>query len=366
MIPTIVHVASGREWRGGQRQVLLLARELKRAGVENQVVVTGAGSELGFRLKHEGVRVREARWSAGLDPRVLPAILKELWAGGRLLHAHDAHSVTLAGLCALPARIPFVATRRVDFHLRRRGFWGLATRVIAISSAVSDVLSEDGIDSSRVVVVHSGIDLDAVREAQPAGLRERFGLPPETTIACNVGALVPHKDHVTLLHTARLLRTAFPALHWVIAGDGELRTVLEWLAGELGLSDRVHFLGHVTQPLKVIADADVYVMSSREEGLGTSVLDAMARGIPVASTTAGGLPEMLHQGAGVLVPPRNPEALAAAVQRLLCDSALRASVIEHASRAVERFSAVRMAAEVRTVYRSCAPAIEDHDLHLHT
>jgi glycosyltransferase involved in cell wall biosynthesis len=110
----------------------------------------------------------------------------------------------------------------------------------------------------------------------------------------------------------------------------------------------------VSQPLGVIADADVYVMSSREEGLGTSVLDAMARGIPVASTSAGGLPEMLHEGGGILVPPRNPDALAGAVRRILCDPDLRQRLVEQASRTVESFSAERMAAEVLTVYRSCA------------
>jgi glycosyltransferase involved in cell wall biosynthesis len=356
--PTVVHVASSREWRGGQRQVFLLATELQRAGLTNQVVMTGAGSELGFRLKHEGIRVHEARWSHGLDPRMLPPIVREIRAGGALLHAHDSHAVTLAGVCSLATRVPMVATRRVDFHLRRRGLWGRAARVIAISAAVADVLSEDGIGPERVVVVHSGIDIEAARQASPLGVRERLGLPPETTIACTVGALVPHKDHVTLLHAARRLVGRFPTLHWVIAGEGELRPVLEWLKGELNLTDRVHLLGQVTHPVRVIADADVYVMSSRQEGLGTSVLDAMARGIPVASTSAGGLPEMLHQGAGILVPPRNPDALAGAVERILCDAELRRQLVQRASRAVERFSAERMAAEVRSVYRSCAPILD--------
>ena len=358
MRPAVVHVASGREWRGGQRQVLLLARELQRAGVGSQVVVTGAATELAVRLNREGVRVHEARWQSGLDPRVLLPILREARAGAALLHAHDAHAVTLAGLVALASGVPLVATRRVDFHLRRPGFWRRAASVIAISSAVADVLTDDGIDPARIQVVHSGIDLDAARQAEPLGLRERLGLPAETTIACAVGALVPHKDHATLLHAARHLAGAFPVLHWVIAGDGELRPVLEWLAVELGLAGRVHFLGHVSQPLRVIADADVYVMSSREEGLGTSVLDAMARGIPVASTSAGGLPEMLHDGAGILVPPRNPDALAGAVRRILCDPDLRQRLVEQASRRVATFSAERMAAEVLTVYRSCAPQLD--------
>jgi glycosyltransferase involved in cell wall biosynthesis len=350
---TVVHVASGREWRGGQRQVWLLARELQRAGLR-QVVVTGAATELAFRLKQDDIRVDEAKWRSGLDPRVLLPIFSEVRAGAVLLHAHDAHAVTLAGVVAVPTRVPLVATRRVDFPLRRLGFWRRATRVIAISSAVADVLTDDGIDPARIQVVHSGIDLDAAREAEPLGLRSQLGLPPKTLLACTVGALVPHKDHATLLHAARLLAGRCPALHWVIAGEGELRPVLEWLASELDVADRMHFLGHVSYPLRVIADADIYVMSSREEGLGTSVLDAMARGIPVASTSAGGLPEMLHEGGGILVPPRNPDALAGAVRRILCDPDLRQRVVEQASRTVESFSAERMAAEVLTVYRSCA------------
>jgi glycosyltransferase involved in cell wall biosynthesis len=236
--------------------------------------------------------------------------------------------------------------------------WRRAARVIAVSSAVADVLTDDGVDPNRIQVVHSGIDIEATRRAEPFGLRTHLGLAPDTLLACTVGALVPHKDHATLLHAARLLAADFPALHWVIAGEGELRPVLQWLAAEVGVTDRVHLLGHVSQPLGVIADADIYVMSSREEGLGTSVLDAMAVGIPVASTSAGGLPEMLHEGGGILVPPRNPDALARAVRRILCDGELRKRLVEQASRTVESFSAERMAGEVLTVYRSCAPQLD--------
>jgi glycosyltransferase involved in cell wall biosynthesis len=166
---------------------------------------------------------------------------------------------------------------------------------------------------------------------------------------------VPHKDHGTLLHAARRLADRFPKLHWALAGEGELRGVLEWLRDQLGLADRVHFLGQVAQPAGLIAEASVFVMSSREEGLGTSVLDAMARGIPVASTTAGGLREMLGGGAGLLVPPANPEALADATARILSDPGLRSALVARADEAVRHFTAERMAGEVLTVYRSCAP-----------
>ena len=317
------------------------------------MVVTGSGTLLAERLRGDGIPVHETRWTAALDPRVLAAIISEVRSGPALLHAHDAHSLTLAGLAAWYSKAPLIVTRRVDFPLRRRGFWTRADRVIAISDAVARMVQADGIDPKRIIVVRSGIDLDEVQRATPLGLRQQLGLPEGALLAINLGALVPHKDHVTLLHGAALLRERFPLLHWVIAGDGPLRGELEAMRQALGLRECVHLLGHVSQPLRVLADATVFVMSSRQEGLGTSVLDAMARGIPVASTTAGGLPEMLADGAGLLVPPEQPSALAEAVARLLTEPGLRDQVQARALSVVQRFSAQRMAAEVGTVYRSC-------------
>jgi glycosyltransferase involved in cell wall biosynthesis len=355
---TVVHVASGREWRGGQRQVWLLARELQRAGQVRQIVVTGRGSELAARLAAEQVPVLPAVWRAGLDPRALAAVIRAARNGAALLHAHDAHAVTLAGLASLATQVPFVATRRVDFPLRRRGLWPRACRIIAISEAVATVLTNGGIPADRLVVVHSGIDLETAGSTPPFNLRARLGVADDTPVVVAVGALVPHKDHGTLLHAARRLADRFPQLHWVLTGEGELRGVLEWLRDQLGLADRVHFLGQVAEPEGLIAEADVFAMSSREEGLGTSVLDAMARGIPVASTSAGGLGEMLGGGAGLLVPPANPEALADAIARILSDPALRSALIASAAEAVRHFSARRMAGEVLTVYRSCAHILD--------
>lgn len=353
MTARVIHLASGREWRGGQRQVWLLARELARLGGVDQVVITGAGGELYDRLRSDGIPVRTVPWSAGLDPRVLPGLLTELRSPDSLVHAHDAHAVTLGGVAARLARRPLIATRRVDFHLRRRGFWGRAERVIAISRAVADVLVADGIDPGRIVIVHSGIALEDIRRSDRLGVRARLGLTPDALVAANVAALVEHKDHPTLLRAAAHLAGRHPQLHWVVAGEGPERTALEELRRTLGLEDRVHLLGYLPDPARLVRDADLFVMSSREEGLGTSVLDAMALGIPVASTEAGGLPEMLGHGAGALAPPGDPLALAAAVARVLEDPDFARSIVARATTAVERFTARRMAEGVRSVYRSC-------------
>ena len=136
---------------------------------------------------------------------------------------------------------------------------------------------------------------------------------------------------------------------------------------DLDLASRVHILGHIRDPIGLIADADVYVMSSSQEGLGTSVLDAMARGIPVASTAAGGLPDLLQDGAGLLVPVGSFSALADAVHRILTDAALRTSLIARADVAVQRFTTRRMADDAVSVYRSLRLiSLTDHDLRLHS
>lgn len=349
----VVHVASGREWRGGQRQVWLLARELARLGDVAQIVVTGRDSELAARLAEDGVPVRPVTWRMGLDPRVVPTVIAALAGDPVVVHAHDAHAVTLGGMAARFRGRPLVATRRVDFPLRRRGFWARATRVIAISDAVAGVLVADGIARERITVIHSGVDPTEVRRAVRLGIRERLGLPPGTVIVANVAALVPHKDHATLLRAAAALTGRFSDVHWVVAGAGPEREGLERLRASLGLEQRVHLLGQVDEPGRLIADADCFVMSSSEEGLGTAVLDAMALGIPVASTSAGGLPEMLKGGAGVLAPPHDPEALADAVARLLSAPDFARETARQATIAVERFTARRMAEAVRSVYRSC-------------
>ncbi|HYC31811.1 MAG TPA: glycosyltransferase [Gemmatimonadales bacterium] len=350
MTATVVHVASGREWRGGQRQTWLLARELARLGLD-QRVVTGAGSELAGRLEASGVPVRAVRWRAGLDPRAILAVRDQLRSPA-LLHAHDAHALSVAGIARWRRPAPLVVTRRVDFHLRRAGYWRRADRVIAISDAVAAVLRQDGIPPERIRVVHSGVDLEAAEHAAPGAHRLRFGIPADRPVAVHLGALVPHKDQVTMVRAAGLARGRAPLLHWIIAGEGPLRAELARAIAEERMEDRVHLAGQVADPLGLLAEADAFVMSSREEGLGTSVLDAMARGIPVASTAAGGLPEMLADGAGLLVPVGDASALADAVVRIVHDRALAERLAARGKEAVRRFSAARMAGEVLTVYRS--------------
>ena len=355
MTPRIVHVASGREWRGGQNQVRLLARALAAGGELNQVVITGRESELARRLAMASIPLRLATWKTALDPRALLAVLAEARGPDVILHAHDAHALVLAGIAARLHGAKLVVTRRVDFHLRRPGFWRRADRVIAISSAIRDILISDGIPEDRIALVHSGIDPAEVRSASPRGIRAIYQLAPNVPLAVNVAALVPHQDQETLIAAAVEISRELPDLHWIIAGDGPLLPDLMEQVHRAGLEQRVHFAGHVSNPWGLIAEANVFVMSSREEGLGTSILDAMALDIPVVSTRAGGIPEILEGGAGLLVPVGDGIQLGKAVSSLIKDKELRQRTVAMARQRLTRFTADAMADGVRSVYRSILP-----------
>jgi glycosyltransferase involved in cell wall biosynthesis len=351
----VIHVASGREWRGGQNQVFLLARELsRRPEPVPQIIITGAGSLLAERLAQSRVRTRLVGWNVGLSPAVLAAAIGEARREPALFHAHDAHSLTLAGLAGQLTGTPFIVTRRVIYPLRRAGLWTRAERVIAVSGAVRDQLVRDGIARERIAVVHSGIDLDVVRGVSPGLIRKELGLPERGALVVSTGALDRDKAPDLLLDAARGLAERFPPLHWALAGEGPLDSALRTRLDQSNLRDRVSLVGRLEphDSLRLIAAADVFATATRAEGLGTSILEAMALGTPVVATSAGGVPELLANGAGILVGPDDTAALAAGVARLLTDERARLACVTAATARVEGFTARAMADGVRAVYRS--------------
>jgi glycosyltransferase involved in cell wall biosynthesis len=352
----VLHVDSGREWRGGQNQVRLLCRELTReSGIAVQLA-TRRGGELARRATAAGVAVHGLPWALGLDPRAM-------WSLSRLMrrfqpdivHAHDSHALSVAVTASRllarrrrddsTRRPRLVATRRVDFHVRGASAWRRTDRVIAISAAVKRVLVADGLNPRDVAVVPSGVDPDEVcRSAERVlGIRGRLGLPVSAPLAVNVAALVDHKDQETLIRAAATARVIHPDLHWAIAGEGRLRRSLQAEIARLDLRDRVHLLGYIEESDALIREADVFVMSSKEEGLGSVILHALALGKPVVATAGGGIPEILPPEA--VVPVGNHEALGRKVAAALARPASPVSL-------PERFTARAMAQGVLAVYRS--------------
>jgi len=358
-----LHIDTARSWRGGQNQVLLTVLGMRALGHRAMLVAHAAG-ELRQRAK-EGLDLVPLTPTTEMDLAAawrLSRLIKQL--GPDIVHAHDPHGVAMAALALSMstqlAKPPLVAARRVDFHLKGNALSRWKYRqvdcFICASDAIRAMLVADGVPAARAVTVHEGIDLGRVEAAPVADLHAELWLPHHAPLVGNVAALVPHKGQRHLIEAAAVVIQKVPDARFVIAGEGELRPQLERLIKERHLEKHVFLAGFRPDILSVHKAFDIFVMSSITEGLGTSLLDAMACGKPIVATTAGGMPEVVADGrTGILVPPRDHETMAAAIVKLLTEETARAEMgAAGLARVRTLFSAERMVQDTLAVYRRVA------------
>jgi glycosyltransferase involved in cell wall biosynthesis len=342
----VLHIDAGREWRGGQRQVLLLARYQREHGHE-PLVVAPPESPLIHRVRSAGlaasaVRVR-AEWDLAAARRVRTLI--RTWRPD-LLHAHDARAHAIA-LAALVGRrdIPLVVTRRVAFVPKGRIKYGArVARFIAISRAVREALMQGGVPADRVDVVYSGVPSPRVRE--PRDWRRECGWPGDTVLCGVVGAMTEEKGVSQLVEIARNLTTQSQRTARIVllgghgAGPTEIGGVGAFRAGFV---DAIH---------EAMAGLDVLWHPSRAEGLGTAVIDAMALGVPPIAFSVGGLPELIESGvSGLLVPAGDIVAFAHEASTLIEDASRRSVLARNGRERAALFSVERMAEGTLATYQ---------------
>jgi glycosyltransferase involved in cell wall biosynthesis len=358
-----LHIDTARTWRGGQNQVLLTVNGLREIG-HRAALVAHPDGELRRRAA-EGLELVPLAPKAEMDLHAawqLSRAIKRLRPD--VVHAHDPHAVAVASLAlslgGAAAAAPLVASRRVDFHLKGNAFSRWKHRqvdcYIAASEAIRKMLVADGVPADHTVTVHEGIDVAAAAAAPPVNVHEAFWLPHHAPVVGNVAALVPHKGQRHLIEAAHLVVRHVPDARFVILGEGELRDHLERQIREYHLEKHVLLPGFRTDVIGCIKGFDLFAMSSVTEGLGTSLLDAMACSKAVVATRTGGIPEVVADGVtGVIVPPRDHHAMAAAIVRLLGDDPLRRRMGDAAlARVRERFTVERMVAGTAEVYERVA------------
>ena len=362
-----LHIDTAQTWRGGQNQVLLTVLGLREIG-QRAALVAHPDGELRRRAE-EGLDLIPLAPRNEMDLSAawrLSRVLKRLDLD--VVHAHDPHGLAMASLAlSLGAssigrgRAPaLVASRRVDFHLKGNSLSRWKHRqvdcFIAASEAIRRILLVDGVPGERAITVHEGIDVERVASVAPVSVHEAFWLPHHAPVVGNVAALVPHKGQRHLIEAAHLVVREIPDARFVILGEGELREQLERQVRDYHLEKHVLLPGFRTDVMGCLKGFDVFAMSSVTEGLGTSLLDAMACSRPIVATTAGGIPEVVADGeTGLLVPPRDHAAMAGAIVRLLNDAALRARMgAGGLARVRERFTVERMVAETAAVYARVA------------
>jgi len=364
-----MHVDTALSWRGGQNQVWLTVQNLRTNGHRAMLIANPKG-ELYHRASNEG----------DLYPLVLRFEI-DLFSAWRLsqllrlhrphvLHAHDAHAAAVSSIAlslSFTKHIRFIVSRRVDFRLGQtflsRWKYHRVEKFICASDAIRQILINDGMQTAKTTVVHEGIDIDHIASTKPLDLHREFSIPPDTPIVGNVAALVSHKGQRYLLDAIALVIRKVPDARFLIVGTGNLETALMEQIQRLKLRHHVTLTGFRPDVISLIKGLDLFVMSSVMEGLGTSVLDAMACGCPVIGTCAGGIPEsIVNEETGLLVPVQDADALATAIVRLLQDRSLRLNFGRAGlARAKSHFSSIRMVHETTGVYETLVDTVHARD-----
>jgi len=319
------------------------------------------------RVRELGVPVLDARLPDTANSMVRPGSLLQLVGIARefrrrrvrIVHSYLFHANWFGTLAARLAGIPIaiISKRSIDVYPRARDRWAcravnrMADRVTAVAGAVRDhVHATEGCPLEKIVVIPNGIDIDRF---PLAGASDHRPAPEAAgTVMGTISRLVWKRGHEELLQAATIVRRAEPSVRLVIVGDGPLRPALEEHARRLGLDGEVRFLGAVHDAARLLPGFDVFVLSSVLEGMSNALLEAMAAGRPVVATRVGGNPELVIDGeTGLLVPPRDPEALAEALLRLVRDPGLARRLGEGARRRVEsQFTLAAMVGRLEGLY----------------
>ena len=360
---SLFHIDAGKEWRGGQRQAFFLARALKRQGYPFFFVVQPK-SPLYFKAREAGLPVYPLRVRSEFD---FLAVIRLAWAMKRkhclLAHFHDAHSTAVGSVAASLAKVPIrIISRRVDFPLKQNYFsrhkYGKnIDAIIAISEGVKEVLIKGGIQEEAIKVIPSGIDFSPYEEASSSDyLRQEFSFAPDDYLVGIVAHLAEHKGHKYLIQATKKLKEHTDKIKVIIVGGGPLKFELDEQAKQLKVKDIVYFLGFREDIPRILSSLDLFVLSSYLEGLGSSLLDAMACRLPVVATRTGGIPEVVAHGkTGLLVPPRSPSALAKAILKLYEDRDLASRLGQKGYEVVrQKFSAEAMAEKIINLYERMA------------
>lgn len=347
MPASVTHLNLSRGFRGGERQTELLIRELGARGLSQHAVLR-AGSPLMDRLAGvPGLRRSTVSTPWLPRPRLLDA---------PLLHAHEARAAHLAHLTHRFTKRPYLVTRRARENpgpgRLTRSLYRRAASVVAISRAVESILRDyDPALSTRVI--NSAADPASPDPATVTRLRERWR---DRFVVGHVGALVDrHKGQRVLIEAARRLSATIPELTVVLLGDGpDEASLREAARGD----DRIEFEGFVGDVAGYMAVFDVFAFPSRYEALGSTLLDALAAGLPSVASDVDGIPEIIrHDREGLLVPPGDAAALADAILALYRDPAARRQYAEAARARADRYNAASMADRYLALYQSIAPGV---------
>jgi glycosyltransferase involved in cell wall biosynthesis len=362
---TVHYFTDGGQFGGAEHALLTLLGSIDREAWDPTLLYhdDATGRQLAERAAEIRVPVQPvARLPLGLaGVRQAPSLARELrGAAPAVFHAHLSwplaakYALAAAALARVPAIVATVhlipeftldRSNRLQLQLLSR-FVG---RYVAVSSDIATRLSEElGWPAAKIDVVHNGVDIDDFALPPGPDVRSELAGSREGPVFLTVARLDQQKGHDVLLRAATRVADG----RFVLAGEGPERPLLEALAAELRLGDRVLFLGRRSDVPDLLAAADAFVLPSRFEGSPLAVLEAMAAGKPVVCSAIGGTDELVvHGETGLLVPVGDADALSAALRELAADSSLRARLgAAGRERAKQHFSLADSTSRVERIY----------------
>jgi glycosyltransferase involved in cell wall biosynthesis len=309
---------------GAERIAVEVACGLDRSRFEPMVIATRSGGPLQDKLRSQGIAHIVLGRRRGFSPLKLLRAHRAI-AGADVLHAHKYGSNMWGALLARTTRVPFVV-REPTFNgvrSKRRSlgyrYWvaPVARRAICPTEVVAESLVADGFSPEQIHVIPNGVPLDAALPRAEA--RAELGLDGEGRVVGIVARLRLEKAHEVLFRAVAHIARSRPDLKVAVVGDGSRRAELTELGRDLGIEDVLVWAGERRDARRVVSAFDVGVICSSWEGLPVAALETMAAGVPLVATRVGTMPEILADGAGVLVGVGDDRGLAASLARLLDD-----------------------------------------------
>jgi len=366
----IMYLINALNTGGSEHQMVEAARRLQQRG--HEIAVGCLLAEGVFLPVLQSLEIPVIEFSPHgnlMGARGISALLRLAWYLRRhrfqVVHAHDLYSNLLGIPASWLARAPRIISSRRDlaswwWYTPRnrailRNIQSLSHAIVANSAAVRDFLvTKDGFKADKVWVLHNGIDVERFRVPRAARQRLFPQLSGKKLIITVANMHTHTKGHQHLIAAAETVCRSIPSAVFVLAGDGELRSLFEDEVRQRKLTGNFVFLGARHDVPELLACCDAAVLASVAEGLPNVVLEYMAAGLPVVATAVGGVPEVIENGrTGWMVPPADATAMAKALIHLLTDSAVASRIAQAGQAEVrQRFSYERLIAELETLY-SC-------------
>ena len=355
----ILHLSSEKTWRGGEQQIAYLIEEHKKLGI-NSFIASKNGSDFSKYCTSQGWEFIEVPFSNSMDLKsalTIKRYCKEKRIDIVHMHSSASHGVGVIS-ATLGNKAKLILSRRVDFQLKTNFLskWKYnhpsIKKILCVSNKIKEIVQKSISNPSICETIYSGIDLSKFEKSkQKHDLKSKYNIAENNFLIGNTSALADHKDYFTFINTAKEVLSIYSEVSFIIFGKGPLEQEIKEYVTKLGLDGSFTFTGFVNNMPELLPQLNLFLMTSKTEGLGTSLLDAMACKVPIVATEAGGIPEIVkNEKTGLTTSVGDHKELAKLVLKIIESPVIGKQLSENAFSFVKKFDRTLTAEKTLSVY----------------